>query len=392
MDTLVRRIKEADPQIDYVEANVKQRAQQVVNDSRFNEQWDLRETGTSVNAIPAWNVATGNGVAVAVVDTGFRPHADLQQHLLSGFDFIADRMTSGDGEDRRDADASDPGDFVAAGECGPIEPAETSSWHGTHVAGTIAAVTNNNEGIAGIARNARILPVRVLGKCGGFLADITDGMRWAAGLPVPGVPNNPNPARVINLSLGGSGPCGPTYTKAIADIRQKGVTIVVAAGNSRSDASNFNPANCAGVITVAATNRQGGRAFYSNTGSIVQVSAPGGETSSNLSDGILSTLNAGMSTPGADSYQSYQGTSMATPHVAAIIALMYEVNPQILPDEAAAVVRRTAQPFPSVSTRPCDTSTCGTGIADGAAAVNDVKGDKGNTSASAVRDVGKTNP
>ena len=245
-----------------------------------------------------------------------------------------------------------------------------SSWHGTHVAGTISAITNNGQGVAGVARSARILPVRVLGKCGGLLSDITDGMRWAAGLSSPGVPNNANPARVLNLSLGGGGACGPTYADAISAVRQQGATIVVAAGNSDSDASGFRPANCDGVITVAATNRQGGRASYSNFGNVVEIAAPGGETRPNLADGVLSTLNTGTTTPGADNYQFYQGTSMATPHVAGVAALLYGINPSFTPDQIVAVLQRTPQPFPAVGT-PCNTSICGAGILNAAAAVND---------------------
>jgi serine protease len=247
------------------------------------------------------------------------------------------------------------------------------------VAGTIAAITHNNLGVAGIARDGRILPVRVLGKCGGWLSDIADGIRWAAGLPVNGV-TNPNPARVLNLSLGGEGPCGPTYADAISAARQRGATVVVSAGNERSDFSGFRPANCPGVISVAATNRQGGRAFYSNFGSGVTIAAPGGETRDSLSDGVLSTLNAGTSTPGADSYQFYQGTSMAAPHVAGVAALLYAANPKITPDEVAAVIKRTARPFPPVPTRPCDTGTCGAGMLDAGAAVLDVTG-KGSSAA-----------
>ena len=153
-----------------------------------------------------------------------------------------------------------------------------SSWHGTHTAGTIGAASNNGVGVAGVNWNSKILPVRVLGKCGGYTSDIADGMRWAAGLSVSGVPANANPAKVLNLSLGGYGACDATYQNAVNAIVAAGTTIVVSAGNSNADAVNYRPGNCTGVITVAATNRDGGRAYYSNYGSTVEISAPGGET------------------------------------------------------------------------------------------------------------------
>jgi serine protease len=357
-----------DPDVEYAEPDAIMRIQQV--DPRLSEQWHYNQAGVGINLAQAWQNANGSGVIVAVIDTGFRPHADLAAHVLPGFDFIADVPTANDG-DGRDADATDPGDWTDS-SC--PTGARDSSWHGTHVAGTVAAITNNGVGVAGIAPDARILPVRVLGVCGGFLSDITDGMRWAVGLPVPGVPNNANGARVLNLSLGGGGACGPTYADAISAVRQQGATIAVAAGNSNSDASGFRPANCDGVITVAATNRQGGRAFYSNFGSVVEIAAPGGETNPNLSDGVLSTLNTGTTSSGADSYQFYQGTSMATPHVAGVAALLYSAKPTITPDEVLAVLQRTAQPFPATSTRPCNTATCGAGIVNAGAAVIDVTG------------------
>lgn len=356
-----------DPEVEYAEPDAIMHIQQFANDPRIGEQWHYSQSAVGINLPPVWQRVTGNGVVVAVIDTGYRPHVDLAQHLLPGYDLISDELMANDGEGR-DADASDPGDA-----CPRFN--SKSSWHGTHVAGTIAAITNNNEGGAGIASDARILPIRVLGKCGGNLSDIADGMRWAAGLPIPGVPINPNPARVLNLSLGGDGTCGPTYSDAIAAVRDQGVTVVVAAGNSDSDALGFRPANCEGVITVAATNRQGGRAYFgragagSNFGSVVEIAAPGGETYRTLSDGVLSTLNTGTNTPGADSYQFYQGTSMAAPHVAGIVALIYEQRSDIGPDEVVGILQRTAQPFPSTGPRSCDTNTCGAGIVDAAAAV-----------------------
>jgi serine protease len=379
LQSILERIRQ-DPAVEYAEPDAVMTIQQVVDDPGFPEQWHYQEADVGINLPPAWEQARGDGVVVAVLDTGILPHADIAAHVLPGRDLISDVGVANDG-DGRDADASDPGDWVAPGDpCYPSLGDRASSWHGLHVAGTIAAVTDNARGVAGIARDASILPVRVLGKCGGFLSDITDGMRWAAGLPVPGLPNNPNRAKVLNLSLGGAGACGPTYADAISTVRAQGATVVVAAGNADSDAADFRPANCEGVITVAATNREGGRSFFgrpgagSNFGSVVEIAAPGGETHTNRADGILSTLNTGLTRPAADSYAFYQGTSMATPHVAGAAALLYAAKRDITPDEVLAALQTTAQPFPSAAARPCDTATCGAGILDAGAAVSAVLG------------------
>ncbi|MCW0014671.1 S8 family serine peptidase, partial [Burkholderia pseudomallei] len=185
-------------------------------------------------------------------------------------------------------------------------------------------------------------PVRVLGKCGGTLSDIADGMRWAAGLAVPGAPANPNPAKVLNLSLGGYGrTCSTTYQNAINAITARGANVVVAAGNSGGPVAQSQPANCQGVIAVAAIDSRGVRASFSNTGPAVKIAAPG--------VGILSTLNAGQTSPGADSYASYNGTSMATPHVAGTVALMLAVNPSLSPSRVLQILQSTARPFASGS-------------------------------------------
>jgi serine protease len=350
-----------------VPEKIEQAQQAPVDDPLFDQQWHYHKEGVGIRAPQAWKQSTGRDVIVAVVDTGFRPHADLKEHLLSGYDFVSNPTTSNDG-DGRDADATDPGDFCAS-------RGQPSSWHGTHVSGTIAAVTNNHLGVAGIAHGAKILPVRVLGQCGGSSFDITDGIRWSAGLNVPNVPANPNPAKVINLSLGGMGECDADYADAFRQARARGVTIVVAAGNSDVDSTGFRPANCEGVISVAATNPEGGRAFFgrigagSNFGAKVKIAAPGGETFADLKRGILSTLNDGVQGPGNDSYEAYQGTSMAAPHVAAVVALMYQVHPTMTPDEALSILQSTSQPFPKVTNRQCDTKTCGAGIANAEAAV-----------------------
>jgi hypothetical protein len=213
-----------------------------------------------------------------------------------------------------------------------------------------------------------MISVRVLGKCGGFTSDIVEGMRWAAGLPVPGVPNNPYPAKVLNLSLGGFGSCPLTYQSAIDAVNSVGGIVVVAAGNSNANAVNFRPASCNGVITVGATNRSGVRASYSNYGSAVDVSAPGGTSGS---DGVLSTLNTGTTTPAADSYEYYRGTSMAAPHVAGVVSLMLAINPTLNFTTTETILKRTAKPF-GLGHSCTGVTSCGAGIVNAYAALQAV--------------------
>ncbi|MGD8690705.1 MAG: S8 family peptidase, partial [Gammaproteobacteria bacterium] len=369
----IARAIAANPNVAYAEPDRVMHAMMTPNDTRYSEQWDFYEATGGLDVESAWDTTDGSGAIVGVIDTGYRPHADLVANILPGADMITDTSISNDG-DGRDMDAKDPGDWITAGECGNGQPTQdrNSSWHGTHVSGTIAAVTNNGNGVAGVAYGAKIVPVRVLGKCGGMTSDIADAMIWAAGGSVSGVSDNANPVNVISMSLGGSGACDQTTQDAINYARNHGVTVVVAAGNENQDASNSNPANCNGVVAVAATNRSGGRAYYSNYGSIVDVAAPGGElTQSSSTDGILSTLNTGTTTPGSDTYAYYQGTSMATPHVSGVAALIYSVDPSATPDDVENILKNTARSFPS------SCSGCGTGIVDAAAAVASASGGGG---------------
>ncbi|GAB2195870.1 S8 family peptidase [Sessilibacter sp. MAH4] len=360
IDSIISEIM-TDPNVEYAEPDLLMHPLATPNDPRYNEQWHYFESTGGLNLPAAWDVTTGTGAVVGVIDTGYRPHADLAPNILPGYDMISDATTAQDGNGR-DSDARDQGDWEPAGACGAGSPASNSSWHGTHVAGTVAAVGNNGVGVSGVAYTAKVVPIRVLGRCGGFTSDIADGIIWGAGGTVSGLPANANPANVLNMSLGGSGACSATTQAAINTARSLGTTVVVAAGNSNVNVSNANPANCNGVIAVAATNRNGSKAFYSNFGNLVDVAAPGGETTT-TSNGVLSTLNTGTTTPGSDTYAFYQGTSMATPHVAGAAALLYAVDPGITPDEVESILKATARPFPGTC------SGCGVGIVNAAAAV-----------------------
>ncbi len=354
-ELLMRKLA-ADPNVEYVEVDQIMRPTLVPNDARLSEQWGFGTSNASINVRPAWDKATGTGVVVAVIDTGITSHPDLNANILPGYDFISDAAMARDGGGR-DSNPNDEGDWYAANECGAGYPASNSSWHGTHVAGTIAAVTNNSTGVAGTAFNAKVVPVRVLGKCGGYTSDIADAIVWASGGTVSGVPANANPAEVINMSLGGSGSCSTTYQNAINGAVGRGTTVVVAAGNSNTNVSSAVPANCPNVIAVAATTSAGARASFSNYGTGIDVSAPGAN--------ILSTLNTGTTVPASASYASYNGTSMAAPHVAGVVALMQSVAPSPLsPAQVESILKSTARALPGACS-----GGCGAGIVDADAAV-----------------------
>lgn len=367
INAIIQRLKQ-DPDVEIVQPDYIQHAATVPNDTFYGSQWHYFDPVGGIGLPNAWDMTTGSSsVVVAVVDTGYRPHVDLVANIVGGYDFIADTFVANDGNGR-DSDAKDPGDWSAAGACYSGSPSSNSSWHGTHVAGTIGAVSNNAKGVAGINWNVKILPIRVLGRCGGYTSDIIDGVVWAAGLPVAGVPANPYPAKVINMSLGGAHICSPAEQMAIDAAVAAGAVIVVAAGNSNADASNYSPASCNNVMTVAASNKAGNRSYYSNYGNVVELAAPGGDYS--VDSMILSTLNSGTSTPGSDSYAAYQGTSMAAPHVAGVAALLLAASPSLTPAQIMSTLQTTVRPFPPGST--CNTSLCGTGILDANAAVSTV--------------------
>ena len=352
---------ETDASIQYADPVRRVRAQRVPNDAFFGAQWALTDPVGGINAPAAWDLQTGSAaMTVAVLDTGITQHPELAGRILPGYDFISDAEAANDG-DGRDSDPSDPGDHTGNNDCGDGVPGESSSWHGTFVSGLIAANTDNGSGIAGVDWNAKILPVRVLGRCGGTFDDVAAAIIWAAGAPVAGVPLNPNPARVINLSLGGEAVCPQAVQEAVNLALAQGVVISIAAGNSAHNVSLFSPANCSGVLTVGASTRQGDRATYSNFGQRVDVSAPGGDGDS--SDWILSLSNIGLTSPGIGTYAIGIGTSFAAPHVAGVASLMLARNANLTPGQVLDIISRTARSFNTTGT--CFRGpACGGGLLD----------------------------
>jgi len=387
-------------------------------------QWYLRapagEVQSSINVEPAWDLApTNSDVVVGVIDTGVRfDHPDLQRataggKLLPGYDMISDIDVANDG-DGRDADASDPGDYLTLSEvtnphsffyqCDTA--AEDSSWHGTQTSALIGALTNNAIGMAGVARNVRILPVRALGKCGGFDSDILAAMRWAAGLDVPGTPVNPTPARVLNLSLGAETPCTAAYADAVAAINAVGAIVVASAGNSTGHAAG-SPANCPGVIAVAGLRHAGSKVGFSDLGPAISIAAPAGNCVNTAAGSpclypMLTAANSGLTNPVSnaaggsiytDAFNSSVGTSFSAPLVTGTIALMLSADPTLTPAAVRTLLQASARPFPSTGLSNtdgtplpqcvapqriedpqldqlecyCTTTTCGAGMLDAGA-------------------------
>jgi serine protease len=355
------------------------------SDALFAQQWALQPPASQaagLNMPSAWARATGaaSPVVVAVVDTGVRfDHPELAGHLLAGYDFVSEVDSANDG-DGRDADASDPGDWVTAADARTSLyqgcDVSDSSWHGTAIAGLIAAASNNAAGIAGVNWGAQVLPVRVAGKCGAVLSDLLDGLRWAAGLPVTGAPANTHPAKVINLSFGGSGACDSAYQSTINDITAAGSLLVVAAGNAAAPLTR--PADCANVLAVTAVRADGAKAEYASYGANVGLAAPGGSAISGSADaGVLSTVDSGRRGPVSSTYASEAGTSFAAPLTAGVASLMLSVQPTLTPADLMAKLRQAVRPHTTVKTLPscvasassnaacnCTTSTCGAGLLD----------------------------
>lgn len=394
----------AQPDVEFAAPDRRKGIRAVPNDPLYSQQWLLQATQpAAIDAEGAWNIATGSSaVVIGVVDTGVRPlHEDLSDRLLPGFDFITDPQVAGDG-DSRDTDAGDPGDFLTAADlqspffagCGAGAQGDLptrSSWHGTRVGGVLAASGNNSRGLAGVTWNSRLLPLRALGKCGGWDSDVLAAMRWAAGLPVPGLADNPNPVRILNLSLGGPGVCSPAYRETIDELRSVGVLVVASAGNSVGSVEE--PANCPGVLAVGGLRHTGTKVGFSSTGPEVAISAPAGNCVNEGGSGgclfqIPTTTNLGLTIPSIDGYSDTGnptiGTSFSAPLVAGTAALMLSVHPGL--DSASLFDRlvASARLFPQEAGLPncpqvdgatgqcnCTTDTCGAGMLDAHAAVRD---------------------
>ena len=435
--TLAARLA-ADPDVEFAVPNGRKRALAAPSDPLYAAggpppanlasqtggpdvgQWYLRAPDatvvSSIDIEAAWQRTQGSSnVVVAVLDTGVRKdHPDLAgAHLLAGFDFISDAIVANDG-DGRDPDASDPGDWITAADvvagshlaqlgCTSADIGN-SSWHGTKTASLIGAATNNGIGMAGAAPGVSLLPLRVLGKCGGSDADIQAAMQWAVGIDVPGVPHNANPAKVLNLSLGATGACDPSYQAVVNQVLATGAVIVVAAGNSTGLAVG-TPANCTGVIAVAGLRHVGTKVGFSDLGSEIALAAPAGNCV-NITQGsaclypILAATNTGTTVPAAsaytDSFNASLGTSFSAPLVAATAALMFSAQPALTPGGVRAALRASARQFPTggvaddPTTGPivackapsstqqlqcyCTASTCGAGMLNAGAALNAVIG------------------
>lgn len=407
----------ADPDVEFAVADKRRQIQQIPSDPLIQNQWYfLGVEPAATHTDQAWDITTGNAnTVVAVLDTGVRPeHPDLARkpnlpdkivlndQMLPGYDFISDPRIANDG-DGPDADATDPGDWVDTTDrtnafftnC-TLTP---SSWHGTRVSSLIGARSNDGVGMAGVGWSTRILPVRVLGKCGGVDSDIIDGMRWAAGLPVDGAEPNTTPAKIINLSLGGDGACNAAYQSAVNEITAQGVLIVASVGNDGIDPGS--PSNCSNVLGVGGIRHVGTKIGFSNLGPGTDISAPGGNcvnTNTPFTEdfpcvyAMQVAIDLGDTVPTASGYtdrvnRANFGTSFSAPLVAGAAALMHAVNPQLKPDQFATLLQESASPFPTSSATTnaicrvpttfvqraeciCTTATCGAGMLNTAAAVN----------------------
>ncbi len=391
------------------------------SDQQYNSaqpvgQWYLKantgEVRAAINARGAWPFSQGDSsVVIAILDTGVLfDHPDLMRsaaggRLLPGYDFVSadsdggfTRANDGDGWD---GDPSDPGDWIddalLASHPSSLSGCSTdkSSWHGTRTSALIGSLSQNGMGIAGIDWRARLLPVRVLGRCGGYTSDIVAGLRWAGGLPIAGVPNNPNPANIINLSLGHTGPCSFSEQATIDELFARGVVVVASAGNNQGAVES--PGNCRGVIAVGGLRHVGTKVGFSSFGPEVAISAPGGNCINIGAQqpclySIDTATNAGTTTPAEHVYttqlKSNVGTSFAAPQVAGVAGLLLAVNPSLTPTQVRSAIQESANPFPFEPALPicpgvadgetnvgqcnCAVGQCGAGMLNAQAAVQRV--------------------
>ena len=427
VDSALARLR-ADAAVAFADVDQRRYAHEIPNDPLFQPvpgsssgQWYMLMPSSATpssdfaatDAVSAWNVSTGSlGLVIADVDSGVRfDHPDLLRagfggRLLPGYDFVGEDydvttglglgtyLVANDG-DGWDPDPSDPGDWINAADqmnsalfpstkC----PVADSTWHGTRVVGVLGAITNNAIGVAGMTWNPYILPVRALGKCGGYDSDIMAGIQWAVGLSVSGVQDNPYPASIVNLSLGGSGACPSAYQAVVNTLNAMGVLIVASAGNASGPVDA--PGNCPGVLAVAGLRNVGTKVGYSSFGAEVGVSAPAGNcvnSSGPCLRSIDTSTNAGLTTPGANIYTNEinpnLGTSFSAPIVTGIAALMRAVNGNLTPAQLIARIEASSTPFPpNTSGLPvcpatdsatgqcsCVPGQCGAGMVDAYSAV-----------------------
>jgi serine protease len=375
----------SDPEVEFAIEDRPMRTFATPNDPSFANQWALRSTPNTAGAKfdQAWDLVRGSAdVVIAVLDSGvIFETPDLKGRLLSGYDFVADIPTANDGNGR-DSNPADPGNWISSADTQISAfsgcSVKNSSWHGTFVAGQIAANTHSNSDIAGADWNVKVLPVRVLGKCGGLLSDVLDAMLWSAGLDVPGIPRNLNPADVINLSLGSSTTCSSFEQTVVDRVTAAGVLVVASAGNSGGSVDS--PANCSNVMAVGALDRDGSRASYSAIGNGISLMAPGGFT-----NGLIGLGNSGLTSPESAILVTKTGTSFSAPLVAATAGLMRAVNPTLTPAQLRNQILASSSNFLSPRSSSCvinqgagncncTTAICGAGMLDAFAAVNSAKG------------------
>ncbi|MBB5361402.1 S8 family serine peptidase [Deinococcus humi] len=324
------------------------------SDPLYARQWDMTTIGMPQawallpEAVKTVSTLKTPPITVAVLDTGFVNSPELTGRIVNGYDFVRDPVRAGDGNGR-DRDASGVGQFA---------------YHGEVVANIIAAA-HDGRGMAGIHPSARIVQVRVAGVDGLIdPQDLADGLRWAAGLAVPGVPTNPNPAKVLNLSLFADfiplTGCDARIQKAVTAVTARGALIVVGAANDGADAAGYSPAGCRGVLTVTSATQGGARPAYANWGRSVALAAPGGETDHGIPVSSLS---------GAGGERSPNGTSMAAPHVSGVASLILSARPRLTPAQLQSLLTRTATPFPAGHCDPDPTRSCGSGTLNAGAAV-----------------------
>lgn len=345
----------ADPAVVHAQPDLVLQSTWIPNDQHYPKQWGLGTWSYAINVQPAWELSRGAGITVAVLDSGTTVHPDLDAQMLPGYDFVSDPQVARDGNGR-DANPQDEGNWGTTIDC---RRNIDSDWHGTKVAGTLAAIANNREGIAGVANGARILPVRVTGRCSrGMLSDTVDAMLWAAGFDVTGVKKNTNPANIVNISLAGIGMCSSEMQEAIDKLGLARVTVVTGVGNDNADAKDYTPANCLRIIAVGSNDGQGRKSLFSNTGENVDLVAPG--------EDIYSTSNGGSTYPETPWYGEQSGTSFAAPHVAGVVALMQSGRQRLLtPANVELILKNTAKDMGA----DCPRSECGFGLIDAEAAV-----------------------